>query len=240
MVDVATPGLERALEQHRAQLTSHCYRMLGSKFEAEDAVQETMVRAWRASDGFEGRAALRTWLYRIATNVCIDVQQSRRRRALPMDLVSACPDDAAVSRRLPEQCWLQPMTDGRTAPTDDPAELVALREAIRDAFVAVIEHLPPRQRAVLVLREVLRWKAIEVAELLDASVAAVNSMLQRARAAFSEADLAAGDSLRLEDHGQQAQLSRYIDAFERADVEGLVSLLHEEATKSTGPGRDNR
>jgi RNA polymerase sigma-70 factor (ECF subfamily) len=240
MVDVATPGLERALEQHRVQLMSHCYRMLGSRFEAEDAVQETMVRAWRASDGFEGRAALRTWLYRIATNVCIDVQQSRRRRALPMDLVSVCPDDAAVSRRLPEHCWLQPMTDGRAAPTDDPAEFVARREAIRDAFVAVIEHLPPRQRAVLVLREVLRWKAIEVAELLDASVAAVNSMLQRARAAFSEADLAAGESLRLEDHGQQAQLSRYIDAFERVDVEGLVSLLHEEATKSTGPGRDNR
>jgi RNA polymerase sigma-70 factor (ECF subfamily) len=212
--------------------------MLGSRFEAEDAVQETMVRAWRAFDRFEGRATIRTWLYRIATNVCLDVFQSRKRGPLPMDLGSTSSGDAAGGPRLPEDRWLQPLPgNGRAVPPiDDPAEVAVHREAIQDAFVAVLQYLPPRQRAVLILREVLEWKASEVAELLHTSVAAVNSTLQRARAAFAAADPTAQERLHLEDNAQQERLARYIDAFETVDMESLVSLLHEEATMSMSPG----
>jgi RNA polymerase sigma-70 factor (ECF subfamily) len=235
MTDVAAPDLERTLEQHRAELTGYCYRMLGSSFEAEDAVQETLVRAWRGFDRFEGRAALRSWLYRIATNVCLDMLQSRKRRALPMDLGPASPGDAAAGDRLPENLWLQPIPDGRALPaTDDPAEVAESRETIRVAFVAALQHLPPRQRAVLILREVLRWKASEVAELLDTSVASVNSALQRARATLAASDLS-GQPLQPEDDEQRALLARYVDAFERFDIESLVSLLHEDATMSMPP-----
>jgi RNA polymerase sigma-70 factor, ECF subfamily len=216
MTDVAAPDLERTLEQHRAELTGYCYRMLGSSFEAEDAVQETLVRAWRSFDTFEGRAALRSWLYRIATNVCLDMLQSRKRRALPMDLGPSSPGDVDAGPRLPESLWLQPMPDGRALrPTDDPAEMAESRESIRVAFVAALQHLPPRQRAVLILREVLRWKASEVAELLDTSVQSVNSALQRARATLAASDLS-GEPLQPED-------------------DTLVSLLHEEATMSMPP-----
>ena len=207
--------------------------MLGSKFDAEDAVQETIVRAWRGYDRFEGRAALRTWLYRIATNVCLDMLETRRRRPLPMDLGQECRDAAADAQRLPEQLWRQPFRDGHAArPTDDPAELTACRETLRVAFIATLQHLPPRQRAVLFLREVLRWRAIEVAELLGTSVAAVNSALQRARATLSATNLTPADPLHPEDETQQAQLSGYLDAFERFDIELLVSLLCEDATAS--------
>ena len=180
--------MERSLEQHRTELTGYAYRMLGSTFEAEDAVQETMVRAWKSIDRFEGRAALRSWLYRITTNVCLDMLNGRQRRARPMDMGPAGAADAEFHGGvLPEAAWLEPMPDTRVLPEDgDPAELAASRETLRLAFVNALQHLPPRQRAVLILREVLRWQASEVAELLDTSVASVNSALQRARAQLAD------------------------------------------------------
>jgi RNA polymerase sigma-70 factor, ECF subfamily len=236
MTDVAAPDLERTLEQHRGELTGYCYRMLGSAFEAEDAVQETLVRAWRGFDRFEGRSALRSWLYRIATNVCLDMLQGRQRRALPMDLVSSSSGDAEAGPRLPESKWIQPIPEGRAVPpTEDPAEVTESRETIRVAFIAALQHLPARQRAVLILREVLRWKASEVAELLDTSVVSVNSALQRARSTLAAADVAESDVLMPEDEEQRALLARYVDAFERFDIESLVALLHEDATMSMPP-----
>jgi RNA polymerase sigma-70 factor, ECF subfamily len=236
MTDVATADLERTLEQHRSELTGYCYRMLGSAFEAEDAVQETLVRAWRSYDSFEGRSALRSWLYRIATNVCLDMLQSRKRRALPMDLGAPSSGESEAGPRLPESIWVQPMPDGRVLrPTDDPAEMAESRESIRVAFVTALQHLPPRQRAVLILREVLRWRAAEVAELLETSVASVNSALQRARATLAVSDLSDTDPLHPEDEEQRKLLARYVDAFERFDIDSLVSLLHEDATMSMPP-----
>src|SRR5207244_8086450 len=174
--------LEGELEQHRAALTAYCYRMLGSPFEAEDAVQETLLRAWKGLERFEGRAALRSWLYRIATNVCLDMLEGRNRRARPMDLGPARAPVESNLNTLPEATWLQPIPDSLLAAEGDPAELAVTRESIRLAFVAALQHLPPRQRAALILCEVLRWKAKEVADLLGMSVASVNSALQRARA----------------------------------------------------------
>jgi len=236
MTDVAAPDLEQTLEQHRRELTGYCYRMLGSSFEAEDAVQEAMVRAWRAYDRFEGRSALRSWLYRIATNVCLDMLSGRQRRALPMDLVSSSSGDSEAGPRLPESKWIRPIPDGRALPaTEDPADVVESRESIRVAFIAALQHLPARQRAVLILREVLRWKASEVAELLDTSVVSVNSALQRARATLADVDVAESEPLMPEDDEQRALLARYVDAFERFDIESLVALLHEDATMSMPP-----
>src|SRR5215211_7697228 len=220
--------------------------MLGSSFEAEDAVQETLVRAWRGFDRFEGRSALRSWLYRIATNVCLDMIQGRQRRALPMDLVSSSSGDSEAGPRLPENKWIQPMPDGRALPaTDDPAEVAESRETIRVAFVAALQHLPPRQRAVLILREVLRWKASEVAELLDTSVASVNSALQRARAALAASDVSVTDDARPLSDPDRELLERYVEAFQRYDMDALTSLIHEDATQSMPPyelwlrGRDD-
>jgi len=228
--------LERQLEQHRAELTGYSYRMLGSAFEAEDAVQETMVRAWRSLDRFEGRSSLRSWLYSIATNVCLDMLSGRKRRALPMDLASAKTADAALGAPLPETTWILPVPDGRVVPADgDPAEQAVSRETIRLAFVAALQHLPPRQRAVLILREVLRWRANEVAELLDTSVASVNSALQRARATLSDIDVTATDAAQPMDDERRALLARYVDAFERYDMDSLTALLHEDATWSMPP-----
>ena len=236
MTEVAAPDLERTLEQHRVELTGYCYRMLGSSFEAEDAVQETMVRAWRGFDRFEGRSALRSWLYRIATNVCLDMIQGRQRRALPMDLVSSSSGDSEAGPRLPESKWIQPIPDGRAVqPTEDPAEVTVSRETIRVAFIAALQHLPARQRAVLILREVLRWKASEVAELLDTSVVSVNSALQRARSTLAASNVADSDVLMPEDDEQRELLARYVDAFERFDIDSLVALLHEDATMSMPP-----
>src|SRR4051812_46357284 len=184
---------EGKLEQHRSELTAYCYRMLGSPFEAEDAVQETLVRAWRSLDRFEGRAALRSWLYRIATNVCLDMLSGRERRARPMDLGPAREPIEANLNTLPEVTWIEPIPDGFAVPEGDPAEVIVARETIRLAFVAALQHLPPRQRAVLILCEVLRWKASEVAELLDTSVASVNSALQRARATLEASNVNAAD-----------------------------------------------
>ena len=250
--DRATPGtttgstdLEGLLEQHRAELTAHCYRMLGSAFEAEDAVQETMVRAWRSFDRFEGRASVRSWLYRIATNVCLDMLNGRQRRAMPMDFGPAVSADAPLGATHGEATWVLPVPDGRVLAGDDPADLAASRETLRLAFIAALQHLPPRQRAVLVLREVLRWEASEVAELLETTVASVNSALQRARATLSASELRPGDALEPLDAAQQALLARYVDAFERYDMDSLTSLLHEDAQQSMPPfemwlqGRDD-
>ena len=229
-------GLDLQLERHRVELTAYAYRMLGSAFEAEDAVQETMLRAWRSYDGFEGRAALRSWLYRIATNVCLDMLTGRERRARPMDLAPAKTADAPLDDGLSETSWILPVPDERVLPAGgDPADAVESRESVRLAFVAALQHLPPRQRAVLILREVLRWKATEVAELLDTSVASVNSALQRARATLADADVDTTDTSRPMDDEQRALLARYVDAFERYDLDSLTSLLREDATWSMPP-----
>jgi RNA polymerase sigma-70 factor (ECF subfamily) len=228
--------LEPLLEQYRGELTAYAYRMLGSPFEAEDAVQETMLRAWRSLDRFEGRAALRSWLYRIATNVCLDMLSGRQRRARPMDLGPAQPAETSLGEPLPEATWIEPIPDGQVLPASgDPAEVAESRESIRLAFVAALQHLPPRQRAVLILREVLRWRASEVAELLETSVAAVNSALQRARAALAARDVTDAGPPTPMDQEQEALLARYVDAFERYDMNSLTALLREDATWSMPP-----
>ena len=225
--------------------------MLGSGFEAEDAVQETMVRAWRALDRFEGRSSLRSWLYRIATNVCLDMLQGPQRRARPMDLgpASARPTPLLGDRARPRTTWIQPIPDAKVVPADgDPAELAVARETIRLAFVAALQHLPPRQRAVLILREVLRWQADEVAELLDTTVAVGQ---QRAAAGPGHARRGRRRSPTpppTVDAEQEALLARYVDAFERYDITALVGLLHEDAVMSmppcepvaAGPDRDRQ
>jgi RNA polymerase sigma-70 factor, ECF subfamily len=240
----ATPAFGE-LEEHRRALTGYCYRMLGSPFEAEDAVQDTLLRAWRNLERFEGRAALRSWLYRIATNVCLDMLNGRQRRARPMDLGPARSPHGPIGETLPETTWLEPVPDGFVAEEGDPAEVAMSRETIRLAFVAALQHLPPRQRAALILCEVLRWKASEVAELLDTSVASVNSALQRARATLEAADLRATDQGASLDEPDRELLARYVQAFERYDMEALTSLIHEDATQSMPPyelwlrGRDD-
>jgi RNA polymerase sigma-70 factor, ECF subfamily len=234
------------LDQHRAELTAYCYRMLASPFEAEDAVQETFLRAWKSFDRFEGRAALRSWLYRIATNVCLDMLSGRERRARPIDLGPAREPLEANLDTLPEITWIQPIPDTHVAPAEgDPAEVAVSRETIRLALVAALQHLPPRQRAVLILCEVLRWKASEVAELLETSVASVNSALQRARATLEERNLSAADTSLSVDEADAELLSRYVEAFERYDMDALTSLVQEDAVQSMPPydlwlhGRDD-
>ncbi|MBA2643322.1 MAG: sigma-70 family RNA polymerase sigma factor [Actinobacteria bacterium] len=240
-----TPAVEEQLEQHRRELTGYCYRMLGSAFEAEDAVQETLLRAWRSFERFEGRAALRSWLYRIATNVCLDMLKGRERRARPMDLGPAREPVAENLSTLPEVTWIEPIPDGRVVSEGDPAEIVAARETIRLAFVAALQHLPPRQRAVLILCEALRWKASEVAELLETSVASVNSALQRARATLEASNVTATTTALPVDEADAELLARYVEAFERYDMDALTSLIHEDATQSMPPyelwlaGRDD-
>ncbi len=240
---VAKPGsaeLERSFEQLRPQLTGYCYRMLGSAFEAEDAVQETMVRAWRGLADFEGRSALRSWLYRIATNVCLDQLSGRQRRALPMDMSGSPwqPVEASLTARRPGTAWVEPVLDRQVVSDDaDPAEQAVQRESIRLAFVAALQHLPPKQRGVLILREVLHWKASEVAELLGTSVASVNSALQRARATLDGAGIDLSGPAAMDTEEERELLARYVDAFERYDVASLVSLLHEDATQTMPPWR---
>jgi RNA polymerase sigma-70 factor, ECF subfamily len=233
----ATAELDVRLETYRVELTGYCYRILGSAFEAEDAVQETFIRAWRAYDRFEGRAALRSWLYKIATNVCFDMKGASQRRARPIDLNPATTADQALGTPLPESAWIEPVPDDRAVPSGgDPADVAVARESIRLAFVAALQHLPPRQRAVLILREVLRWKADEVAELLETSVASVNSALQRARATLATKDLVEADPTpAVLDDEQQALLGRYVAAFEQYDMDALTSLLNEDARWSMPP-----
>ncbi|HET7027011.1 MAG TPA: sigma-70 family RNA polymerase sigma factor [Candidatus Limnocylindrales bacterium] len=232
--DVTAPMVQ--LEAYRVELTAYCYRMLGSAFEAEDAVQEALIRAWRGLDRFEGRSALRSWLYRIATNVCLDMVQAPQRRARPMDLGSPGTADSALGAPLAETAWIEPMPDARVVPaTGDPADVAVARESVRLAFVAALQHLPPKQRAVLILREVLHWKADEVAELLETTVASVNSALQRARATLGSRDVTTGEGVKPLDAVQQALLDRYVDAFERYDMDSLTALLQEDATWNMPP-----
>ena len=214
--------LQHGLEQHRRELIRYCRRVLGSSFEAEDAVQETLVRAWRNFDRFEGRATLRSWLYRIATNVCADMMRRPQRRARPMDLGPLTHDEAAAgAARTP--------CSGAALALADPAEVAASREAMLLALT-VLQQLPSRQRAVLILREVLRWRAEEVAELLGSTVASVNSALQRARCALAAADVSAADARAAVDATRRKHLSACVDAFGQVDVESLMALLHRDAT----------
>lgn len=232
------------LEQYRPQLTAYCYRMLGSPFDAEDAVQEALVRAWRGAERFEGRAAVRSWLYRIATNVCLDMVKSSQRRARPMDLG---PAKAPIESNLyvpAEARWIEPIPNSLIA-AGDPAEVALANESVRLALVASLQNLPARQRAVLILREVLRWEATEVAELLDTTVASVNSALQRARATLAAKDLSASESQQPLTADEIQLLERYVVAFESYDLKGLTSLLREDAFQSMPPydmwlrGRDD-
>jgi RNA polymerase sigma-70 factor (ECF subfamily) len=243
----AADQLDPRLLEHRRELTGYCYRMLGSSFDAEDAVQETLVRAWRGLADFEGRSALRSWLYRIATNVCLDQLSGRKRRALPMDISGSPwqPVASSLAARRPGTAWIEPVLDRQVLPEDDdPAERAVAKESIRLAFVAALQHLPPRQRAVLILREVLRWKADEVAQLLDTTVASVNSALQRARATLADAGGVPAPRPPL-DADDRELLARYVDAFERYDIDAFVRLLHEDATQHMPPfemwlrGRDD-
>jgi RNA polymerase sigma-70 factor, ECF subfamily len=222
------------LEGYRRELTAYCYRMLGSPFEAEDAVQDTLLRAWRARERFEGRSSLRSWLYRIATNVCLDMHGSSQRRARPMDLGPARAHDGPIGDILPEVTWIEPIPEGRVVPEGDPAAVAESRESIRLAFVAALQHLPPRQRAALILCEVLHWRAAEVAELLETSVPAINSALQRARATLSHSDLQDAGRGALSEEDREL-LARYVDAFERYDMDALTTLIHEDATQSMPP-----
>jgi RNA polymerase sigma-70 factor (ECF subfamily) len=232
MTDV---DVERALEAHRRELTGYCYRMLGAASEAEDAVQETMVRAWRSFDRFEGRSSVRSWLFRIASNICIDMHRSPQRRARPMDLGPST-ETAAVVLEAPrdERTWIEPVADGRVIDASgDPAEIAAGRESVRLAFVAALQHLPARQRAALVLCEVLRWSAAEAADLLDTSVASVNSALQRARATLAGIQGEPLDSTL--DPAHTELLARYVDAFERYDMDALVALMRDDVVLSMPP-----
>jgi RNA polymerase sigma-70 factor (ECF subfamily) len=235
-VQGATTTLAAAdFEPFRHELTGFCYRMLGSGFEAEDAVQETMLRAYRAADGFEGRSSLRSWVYRIAANVCIDMGRQVQRRARPADMgPSSPPDPILLGPPLPEATWVTPIADAQLGlDFADPAEVAEQRESVRLAFVTALQHLPPRQRCALILCDVLRWPASEAAELLDTSVAAVNSSLQRARATL--ASLPGGGKPRELDADSTDLLRRYVEAFERYDIDALVSLLHEDAVQSMPP-----
>ena len=232
------------LEAYRPELTAYCYRMLGSPFDAEDAVQDAFVRAWRSRDQFEGRAALRSWLYRIATNVCLDTLKGKERRARPMDLGPSC-EPIESNLRTPEIPWLEPMPLHLVAPERDPADVAVANESIRLAFVAALQHLPARQRAVLILRDVLDWQASEVAELLKTSVASVNSALQRARATLAKIQATEPKGTPTLSDGDRAMLERYVAAFERYDIKALTSLIQEDARQSMPPydmwlsGRDD-
>jgi len=240
-----TAEATQELEQYRVELTGFCYRMLGSSFEAEDAVQETLLRAWRGLDRFEGRAALRSWLYRIATNVCLDMLDGRKRRALPVDLGPAQAPVESNLRTLPDAEWIQPVPDVLVVPDGDPADVAVARETIRLALVAALQHLPPRQRAALILCEVLRWQASEVAELLDTSVASVNSALQRARATLAAGNVSVETTPTEPGEADRELLARYVEAFEQYDMDALTSLIREDATQSMPPydlwlaGRDD-
>jgi len=237
--------LEGEFERYRHELTGYCYRMLGSSHEAEDAVQETYIRAVRGLSGFERRAGPRTWLYRIAANICLDMLKGRNRRAMPMDLLPAASGRAELGAPLAGRVWIEPIADRLVMPDDgDPADLAEIRESVRLAFIAVLQHLLPRQRAVLLLRDVIGLKAAEVATILNTSVPAVHSMLRRARATLAAADLDTNGSTQPNSE-QRNLLVRYIDAFEHFDVDALVALVHDDVTLSMPPhplwlrGRDD-
>ncbi|MEV4804140.1 sigma-70 family RNA polymerase sigma factor [Nonomuraea sp. NPDC049421] len=226
----------RQADPMRRELLAHCYRMMGSVHDAEDLVQETYLRAWKAYEGFEGRSSLRTWLYRIATTTCLTALDSRSRRPLPTGLGAPSQEAAAPLVRDDEVPWLEPAPDALTgAGADDPAAIVTSRESIRLALIAALQHLPPRQRAVLVLRDVLKWKAAEVAEAVGVSTAAVNSLLQRARAQLDEVAPSIDDPVEPLTSEQRDLLDRYVAAFENYDVDGLVHLFTEDAVWEMPP-----
>ena len=231
---VVEPSVLGELDGLRGPILAYCYRMLGSSHDAEDAVQDTMVRAWRSLARLEDPSGLRPWVYRIATNVCIDASTNRRRRALPMDLAGPSDGREMPGAPLPESVWVEPIPSRLVATDDDPLDRAVSRETIRLAFVAALQHLAPRQRAVLILRDVLRWRAAEVAELLDTSVDAVNSALRRARSALGAAR---GTEARpqVDDTVDPRLLETYVDAFERFDVERIVALLHRDVVVSMPP-----
>ena len=219
-----------ALDRYRPELLAHCYRMLGSVHDAEDLVQETYLRAWKSQATFEGRSSMRTWLYRIATNACLTALESRGRRPLPTGLGQEASDPYGTLVQQPEVPWLEPVPDALVSDLpDDPASVVTSRESIRLAFIAALQNLPPRQRAVLVLREVLAWRASEVAEALGTSTAAVNSMLQRARAQLEQASPDRDEIIEPDDPQRKALLDRYVSAFENYDVDAIVSMFTEDA-----------
>jgi RNA polymerase sigma-70 factor, ECF subfamily len=243
---VTQDELDRRLEEHRLELRGYCYRMLASPFEAEDAVQETVIRAWRSFDRFEGRSSLRTWLYRIATNVCLDMLRSSERRARPMDLGPAREPVASNLNELPETTWLEPVPDRLVVTAgSDPAEIAVARDSVRLGFVAALQHLPSRQRAALILCEVLQWKASEVAELLETTVASVNSALQRARATLETTKLTPSSAASELGEDERELLARYVQAFEAYDIDALTALIRADATQSMPPydlwlsGRDD-
>jgi RNA polymerase sigma-70 factor, ECF subfamily len=213
-------------EPFRRELLAHCYRMMGSLHDAEDLVQETFLRAWKAYDRFEGKASVRTWLHRIATNTCLTALEGRRRRPLPTGLGAPSSDPGAELVESTEVPWLEPLPD----PSNDPSDIVGSRESVRLAFVAALQHLSPRQRAVLVLRDVLQWKAAEVSEAIGSSTAAVNSLLQRARSQLEAAGPSSNDRLAAPDSTDaQDRLTRYIAAFESYDIDRLAELFTSEA-----------
>jgi RNA polymerase sigma-70 factor, ECF subfamily len=236
MTERVREPVEFQLERHRKELTAYCYRMLGSTFDADDAVQETFFRAWRSFGSFEGRASLRAWLYQIATNVCLDALSGRERRARPMDLGPAGTAESPLGRRLPDTVWLEPIPDAHVMPTDgDPAATAEIRESIRLAFMAALQHLAPKQRAVLILRDVLQWKASEVADLLGTTPAGINSALQRARSTLANDEVDPDGRREALDEREEELLSLYVDAFERYDIDALTSLLHQDATWTMPP-----
>jgi RNA polymerase sigma-70 factor, ECF subfamily len=233
---VTSEPIEMQLERYRPELIAYCYRMLGSSFEAEDAVQETFIRAWNRFATFEGRSAFRTWVYQIATNVCLNMLRGKERRTRPIDMGPAGTADSPLGDRLPETTWIEPIPDSTLVPVDgDPAQLMELRESVRLAFVAALQHLGSKQRAVLILKDVLRWKASEIAALLGTSVAGVNSALQRARATLANAEIDASEPLGPVDPDEELLLELYVDAFERYDMDALTSLLHQDATWTMPP-----
>ena len=245
-----TPTISRAhsfgeLEKYRGELTAYCYRMLGSPFDAEDAVQDAFVRAWRSREGFEGRSSIRSWLYRIATNVCLDQLKSDERRARPMDLGPASEPIEANLHIRDEMLWLEPIPLSLIAPDRDPADVAVANESIRLAFVAALQQLPAKQRAVLILRDVLDWQASEVAELLETTVQSVNSALQRARATMAKSHSDGAARTRRLSVADRAMLERYVSAFEAYDVKLLTELIREDAQQSMPPydmwlaGRDD-
>lgn len=233
---VTSDPIEHQLEEHRVELSAYCYRMLASPFEVQDVVQETFIRAWRALDSFEGRSSLRSWLYRIATNVCLDMLRSGQRRARPMDLGPAREPIAANLHERPETTWLEPVPDGLVIAGDgDPAEVAVARDTVRLAFVAALQHLPPRQRAALILCEVLQWKASEAAALLETTVASVTSALQRARTTLHASKPTSSSTTSTLGESDRELLARYVRAFEDYDMPALTALIHEDATQSMPP-----
>jgi RNA polymerase sigma-70 factor (ECF subfamily) len=238
--------LDHQLEEHRSELRAYCYRMLASPFDADDAVQETLIRAWKNYDSFEQRSSLRSWLYRIATNVCLDMHRAAGRRARPMDLGPAREPILENLAQQPETTWLEPAPDTvLSSSAADPAEAAVARDSVRLAFIAALQQLPPKQRAALILCEVLQWKAAEVAELLDTTTASINSALQRARATLEQTPDRAGTAATELNAEERELLVRYVKAFEAYDIDALTQLIHEDATQSMPPydlwlsGRDD-